>query len=726
MEMDSLVIVESPTKERTIGKFLSKKFLVKSSYGHVRDLPQRKLGVDIENDFEPSYVLLPRGKKLFPELNKAAKAAKVIYLATDYDREGEAIAWHLAQMLKVPPAKLKRITFHEITPEAIKAALTEPRELDLNLVNAQVARRVLDRLVGYKLSPLLWRKIKRGLSAGRVQSVAVRIICQRESEIEKFVPQEYWTLSVLLEKAGHAPFWAHIYSKGNQKFNRLELASKVAVDEILSLLNSASYSVSKIEAKERRRQPAAPFTTASLQQESSHRLGFRAKRTMIVAQQLYEGIALGNKETIGLITYMRTDSTFIAKAAQDEAEKYIKGRFGKEMLPPKRRIFKTKAKGAQEAHEAIRPTSALRDPISVKDHLSNEQYRLYKLIWDRFMGSQMADAIYDTMTVDIASTPSPYIFRSSGRVLKFPGFLALQSVESDSTAEGEQNKETEDPDKVEMLPPLVVGENLAKKEMKPEQHYTEPPPRFNEASLVKTMEELGIGRPSTYAPIIQVILGRLYVRFEERRFIPTELGKTVDQQLVENFSEIVDVNFTASMESKLDDIADGTAKWQTVIRDFWDPFSKKLTTAETDMKVLKPKAQITDIKCEKCDGMMVIRESRFGRFMACSKYPACKFKTSLDKEGNVVKPEETGEKCQLCSKPIILRMGRRGKFLACSGYPDCKFTKSVVSAEAVLTLATDEKCENCGKDMIVKRGRFGEFLACTGYPGCKTIKKIKS
>ncbi len=721
--MDALVIVESQTKEKTIGKFLSKKFLVKSSYGHVRDLPQRKLGVDLDNNFEPSYVVLPRAKKLVPELNKAAKMAKTIYLATDYDREGEAIAWHLAQLLKVSPEKMKRITFHEITPDAIKEALNNPRELDPHLVNAQVARRVLDRLVGYKLSPLLWRKIKRGLSAGRVQSVAVRIICQREDEIGKFVPQEYWTLGVLLEKEGHLPFWANIYSKGNHKFARLELNEKSVVDAILSDLNAASYSVSKIDAKERRRQPSAPFTTASLQQESSHRLGFRAQRTMIVAQQLYEGIALGSGETVGLITYMRTDSTYIAKPAQEEAVKYVTKKFGKEMLPPKLRVYKTKAKGAQEAHEAIRPTSAFRDPETVKNHLSPEQFKLYKLIWDRFMGSQMADAIYDTVTVDVAALPTDYIFRANGRTLKFPGFLVLQGKEA-ASAETVTPKEAEDDSKEETLPPLTVGDDLQKKQIKPEQHFTEPPPRYNEASLVKMMEELGIGRPSTYAPIIHTIISRGYVRFDERRFVPTDLGKTVDKQLVENFSEIVDVNFTAEMESALDRVADGKAKWQTVIGEFWAPFSKKLAAAETDMKVTKIQPKETDIKCEKCGKMMVIRESRFGKFLACSAYPICTNKASLDKEGNVLKPEETGEVCPLCSKAIVSRMGRRGKFLACSGYPDCKFTKSVASDNKAPVATTTEECVNCGKPMVVKRGRFGEFLACSGYPACKTIKKI--
>ena len=715
--MDSLVIVESPTKERTIGKFLSKNFLVRSSYGHVRDLPQRKLGVDLDKNFEPSYVILPRAKKLLPELNKAAKQAKTIYLATDYDREGEAIAWHLAQMLKVPKERLKRITFHEITPEAIKSALSDPRDLDENLVNAQVARRVLDRLVGYKLSPLLWRKVKRGLSAGRVQSVAVRLICAREQEIEKFVPQEYWTLSVLLEKSGHPPFVANIYSKGDHRYDRLELSNKGTVDEIVRDLEKSKFEVARVDKKERRRQPPAPFTTASLQQEASHRLGFRAQRTMIIAQQLYEGIELGNAGTVGLITYMRTDSTFIAKAAQSEAAQYVEAKFGKKFLPPKPRVFKTKTKGAQEAHEAIRPTSVMREPEAIKNNLSPEQYKLYKLIWDRFVGSQMADAVYDTMTVDISTPPQDYVFRATGRTLKDPGFLQLNPEIATPAVPGEGEDH-----KVENLPPLVVGDPLERKGIKPEQHFTEPPPRYNEASLVKEMEERGIGRPSTYAPIIHTILQRGYVRYEERRFVPTELGKTVDHQLLDNFSEIVDVQFTAQLETLLDHVADGSAKWQGVVRNFWDPFAKKLVKAEKDMKVEKPKPKETDIKCESCGNMMVIRESRFGKFLACSTYPTCTYKMSLDKEGNVVKPEETGEKCEQCGKPIVVRLGRRGKFLACSGYPQCKFTKSLPQEKKTFE-PTGEKCEKCGRDMVRKQGRFGEFLACSGYPQCKNIKK---
>jgi DNA topoisomerase-1 len=424
---------------------------------------------------------------------------------------------------------------------------------------------------------------------------------------------------------------------------------------------------------------------------------------------------------------MRTYSTYIAKPAQDEAAKYILEKFGKEMLPPKRRVFKTKAKGAQEAHEAIRPSSVLRDLEAVQPYLSPEQFKLYKLIWDRFVGSQMADAVYDTVTVDIAANPTPYVFRANGRTLKFPGFLALQGKEA-AVAENAppKDKDGEDDSKEETLPPLKVREALAQKQLKPEQHFTEPPPRFNEASLVKMLEELGIGRPSTYAPIIQTIIGRGYVRFDERRFVPTDLGKTVDQQLVENFSEIVDVNFTAEMESALDRVADGVAKWQTVIGNFWTPFSKKLETADKEMKVTKILPKETDIKCEKCGNMMVIRESRFGKFLACSTYPTCTNKASLDKEGNVIKPEATGEVCPQCGKEIVSRMGRRGKFLACSGYPDCKFTKSVASDNKSPAQVTTEECVNCGKPMAVKRGRFGEFLACSGYPACKTIKKIGS
>lgn len=708
--MDSLVIVESPTKERTIGKFLSKGYVVKSSYGHVRDLPQRKLGVDVDKNFEPAYVILPRAKKLVPQLNKYAKQAKTIYLATDYDREGEAIAWHLAQMLKVPPEKLKRITFHEITPEAIKAALNDPRELDLRLVDAQVARRVLDRLVGYKLSPLLWRKVKRGLSAGRVQSVAVRLICQREDEIEAFKPQEYWSLAIEFETEKAETFWAQIYAGDGKRIDRLDITTKEKADEIVAAVQRGDWSVSSVDAKQRRRQPPAPFTTASLQQEASHRLGFRAQRTMIIAQQLYEGIDMGAGGQVGLITYMRTDSTFVAKAAQNEAAQYVESRFGKKHLPPSPRTFKTKTKGAQEAHEAVRPTSVMREPDEIKNHLSPEQHKLYKLIWERFVASQMADALYDTVTAEIAGSAHSYTFRATGRTLRFPGFLALTPPSDDA-----ENKD-------ETLPVLDEKQPLSRKSIKPEQHFTEPPPRFNEASLVRAMETQGIGRPSTYAPIIHTIISRGYVRLEERRFIPTELGRTVDRQLVENFAEIVDVNFTAEMETMLDHVADGKAKWQTVVRNFWAPFSRKLTSAEKNMKVTKPKPKETDEKCDLCGAMMVIRESRYGRFLACSTYPQCTYKMSIDKEGKIVKPEETGEKCDECGKAIVVRVGRRGKFLACSGYPNCKFTKSMPKDDAT-PKSTGEVCENCGKEMIVKHGRFGDFIACSGYPNCKTIKK---
>jgi DNA topoisomerase I len=710
--MKSLVIVESPTKERTISKFLSKDYFVKSSYGHVRDLPQRRLGVDLDHDFEPTYVVLPRAKKMVPEFKKIAKQADVIYLATDYDREGEAIAWHLSEMLNVPDKKIKRITFHEITPEAIKQSLGKPRKIDRNLVDAQVARRVLDRLVGYKLSPLLWKKVKRGLSAGRVQSVAVRMICQREEEISKFVAQEYWSLSVQLDKSG-ALFWAYLYSHQGKRYDKLDLATKGHVDKVLEDLKQASYGVLKVEAKPRRRQPPAPYTTASLQQDASHRLGFRAQRIMSIAQQLYEGISLGPEGSIGLITYMRTDSTHVAIPAQKEAAAYIQSKYGKNHLPPKTRIFKTKAKGAQEAHEAIRPTSAMRDPASVKQYLSPEQFKLYSLIWERFVASQMADAEYDTVTVDIGTGDLGYVFRAAGRTLSFPGFLALNPQLED---------QVEDQPK---LPALETGDKLIEKILKPEQHYTEPPPRYNEASLVKAMETLGVGRPSTYAPIIGTILNRGYVRLEDRKFIPTELGKTVDYQLVENFAEIVDINFTAGLELSLDQVADGEADWRSVIKKFWEPFSQKLIRAETDMKVMKPKPQEIDEKCATCGAVMVMRESRYGRFAACSTYPACTYRISIDRAGVLVKPEETEHTCPQCSKKLVVRYGRRGRFLACPGYPECKYTMAIPSDQATTQpRLSGETCENCGKDMQIKRGRFGEFLACTGYPACKTIKKM--
>lgn len=726
---ESLVIVESPTKERTIAKFLGKGFHVKSSYGHIRDLPPRALGVDLDNNFEPRYVVLPKAKKLIPELTRYAKSAKNIFLATDYDREGEAIAWHLCQLLKLPPDKIKRITFHEITPEAIREALDHPRSIDERLVHAQQARRVLDRLVGYQLSPLLWKKVRRGLSAGRVQSAVVRLICDREEEISRFVPQEYWTLTARLAKISGEEFMADIFAKilkrggtsvsGSplpkdwklEKFDRLDLKNKEQVDSILAVARKKPFKVAAVERKDRRRTPSAPYNTASLQQDASRALGYRAQRTMVIAQQLYEGISLGAGGPVGLITYMRTDSVTVAAPAREEAARYVKEKFGPTYLPPKPRVFKTKTKKAQEAHECVRPSSVYREPDKIKEHLTPEQNKLYRLIWERFMASQMADAVYDTVAADIES--GDYLFRANGRTLRFKGFLAVQSW-----------METED--STPQLPPLEVDESVNFREFLPAQHYTEPPPRYNEASLVKTLEELGIGRPSTYAPILHTIQQRGYVRVEERRIIPTDLGTLVNGQLKIHFSEIVDIGFTAKVEERLDEVASGEVQWETVIRDFYVPFAAKLKTAQTAMAENRPEPKVTDEKCQLCNSVMILRESRFGKFLSCSTYPACKFKVQLDHAGQKLVPQGTTEICEKCSKPMVVRFGRRGSFIACSGYPACRNTKPLPGADGKVRPAaepTDETCDKCGKQMMKRMGRFGYFIACSGYPQCRNIKK---
>jgi DNA topoisomerase I len=718
-----LLIVESPTKERTIGKMLGKDFVIRSSYGHVRDLPPRELGVDVDKGFEPDYVTLPKAKKILPELTKLAAKAEAVFLATDYDREGEAIAWHLAKVLKLDRKKARRITFHEITRDAIQNAMKEPRAINQALVNAQVARRVLDRLVGYRLSPLLWRKVKRGLSAGRVQSVAMRLICDREADIAKFLPEEYWTLAAELEKGGQA-FTASLYGEGDKKFDKFAFRTKAVLDEVLKKLEGASYAVKSAEPKEKRRSPPAPFTTASLQQDSAHRLHFSASRTMMVAQQLYEGVELGSGEgAVGLITYMRTDSVQVAKEAREEAVAFIGKTYGKDHLPPKPREYKSKNKRAQEAHEAIRPTKPSRTPADVRSFLTQEQFKLYELIWQRFMASQMADAVYDTMTVDISA--ASYIFRATGRVLKFPGFLA---VYGEVPAEAREKTDGEDVEAPASLPPLAAGDALTLKDLKSEQHFTEPPPRYNEASLVKVLEEHGIGRPSTYAPIIQTILDRGYVRLEDRRFFPTDLGKTVDEQLRAHFPEIVDVSFTARVEDMLDRIADAEEDWKKVVGDFYGPFMTELDKAEKSMEKVVVKPVETDEKCPRCASPMVLRENRYGRYLACTAYPGCRSTIPLDREGKKIVPQETSEICPNCGKPMVLKIRGRTRFLACSGYPDCKTTFSVDREGNKIVRPppepTDFKCEKCQRPMLKRFGKRGPFLACSGFPKCRNIKKV--
>jgi DNA topoisomerase I len=722
-----LLIVESPTKEKNIGKMLGRGYTVKSSYGHIRDLPQKELGVDVDKGFEPKYVALPKAKKFLPELTKLAKGADTVYLATDYDREGESIAWHLSELLKLGKSKAKRITFHEITRSAIEDAMKHPRDIDQSLVNAQVARRVLDRLVGYRLSPLLWKKVRRGLSAGRVQSVAVRLICAREEEVGKFKAEEYWTLIALLEKGGQT-FSAALYGDGDKKYDKFAFRTRAPLDAVLKGLDGAAYAVKSVEPKERRRSPAPPFTTATLQQDSSRRLHYSASRTMVLAQQLYEGVELGPEGAVGLITYMRTDSVQVAKEAQAEAVEFIGKTYGKDHLPPKPRIYKTKSKRAQEAHEAVRPTKPSRTPESIRDFLTNEQFRLYELIWQRFMASQMADAVYDTLTVDISA--SKYLFRANGRTLRFAGFLAVygEVAEEDKPQAPDQGAEAADSGETAVLPPLAAGDALGLKELKPEQHFTEPPPRFNEASLVKTLEEHGIGRPSTYAPIIQTILDRGYVRLEERRFYPTDLGKVVDKQLAEHFPEIVDVSFTAKIEDRLDGVAGAEANWKEVVGDFYKPFMKGLEKAETGMKKVEIKPVETDEKCPRCSSPMVLRENRFGRYLACSAYPNCKSTIPVDREGKKVVPEPTNEVCPKCGKPMVLKVRGRTRFIACSGYPDCRTTFSVDrEGNKIVRPApepTEFKCEKCSKPMLKRFGKRGPFLACSGFPKCRNIKKV--
>jgi DNA topoisomerase-1 len=626
----NLMIVESPTKEKTISKFLGKEFVIKSSYGHVRDLPVNSLGVDVENDFTPSYTIVSKVRKTMSALKETARKAKKIYLATDYDREGEAIAWHLTQVLGINEKKAQRVTFHEITPEAIKEALKNPRGLDMDLVDSQQARRILDRLVGYKLSPLLWKKIARGLSAGRVQSVAVRFIVERENEIKNFSKKEYWTVSVKLSENGDE-FEAAIVSKGGQKIEREEVfdlfadrykvkLTGLSADDagaMVKELAGLSYMVSSVESKKALRSPGPPFTTSTMQQDAVRKAGFSAYRAMRTAQELYEGVQ-SDDGMVGMITYHRTDSVSVAAIAQDEAERYIKEKIGAGYYPEKRKFYKTKQVRAQEAHECIRPTSVYRDPESLRKNLTPDQYKLYKLIWQRFVASQMADAKYDSVNVEI--TAGDYILKASGRVLTFAGYLKIYGEN-----QTEENGEGEGDGEKKMLPPLKEGDMPAFVEAAPRQHSTEPPPRYNEASLIKTLEKNGIGRPSTYAPTVSTILNRRYVMLQDRKFYPTELGGKTTDLLKEYFPDIVDINFTAGIEDRLDVGAEGGKRWVEVVKDFYGPFSAKLAIADKNI-VQRAKPELTDKKCPVCGEPMYLKESRFGKFYSCSKWPKCKGK----------------------------------------------------------------------------------------------------
>jgi DNA topoisomerase-1 len=744
---DKLVIVESPAKAKTIQKYLGRGFRVEASMGHVRDLPKSDLGVDIDHDFEPIYEVARGKEKVIAGLKKSIRQAEAVYLATDPDREGEAIAWHITQAASIPRSKpVYRVEFSEITRNAVQQAIAHPRQIDRNLVDAQQARRVLDRLVGYKLSPLLWEKVRRGLSAGRVQSVAVRLVVEREREIEAFEKQEYWTIEADLRKQAlrsnaraaasdaRSVFRAVLIERGGKKLDKFAIGDADAAQTIVDDLDGAAYVVRKVARKDKRRSPSPPFTTSTLQQEAGRKLGFSAKRTMIVAQQLYEGVDIGGDEgTVGLITYMRTDSFNVAREAQEEARQVIEGRYGKEYLPEKPPAYRTKSKGAQGAHEAIRPTSSQRTPESLRGHLSTEQQRLYDLIWKRFIASQMAAAVFDSTTVDIGAGRAlqataendPYTFRATGSVLKFPGFLAVYNVSLD---EGEEDEDSE-----RRLPPLEERERLDLEQLLPIQHFTEPPPRFTEASLVKELERLGIGRPSTYAPTLATVVEREYVTISDKKLLPTTLGGVVTDLLVEHFGTIVDYSFTSEMEQQLDDIAEGEKQLGPVLRAFYTPFERTLASARETMRNVKREEVLTELECPKChQGKLAIKFGRNGEFLACNRYPECDFTSNFQRtgEGEIVleaasSPELSDIACNVCGRPMVIKKSRFGPFLGCSGYPECKNTRRLGKdgKPVPLPIPTGVVCPKCHEGQLMqRRGKFGRpFYGCDRYPKCDYI-----
>jgi len=702
--MKKIVIVESPTKAKTISKFLGRGYKVLSSFGHVRDLPKNDLGVDVENDFSPRYVIPTKSRKVASELKKAVKNVDMVYLATDEDREGEAISWHLDQLFGLAPDKVRRISFHEITATAIKQALENPRDINNHLVDAQQARRVLDRLVGYKLSPFLWRKVARGLSAGRVQSVVVRLIVEREREIESFKPQEYWTVEALLKKTeNEEQFLTKLHLKNGETLDKFFLADEPAAQTVVSDVKEATWKVSKIERKTVHKKPHPPFTTSTLQQEANNRLGFSSKQTMTLAQQLYEGVEIGTHGQTGLITYMRTDSVNISEKFIEEARQWLKENFSQEILPNVVRKYQTKAKGAQEAHEAIRPTDVSLQPKITAKYLDSRQQKLYELIWRRAVASQMIDAEVNTVTVDSetqADGKPTYTFRATGTTLVKKGFLEIYQSET----------------KENLLPELNVDEMLEALSINPEQHFTEPPPRYTEATLVKTLEENGIGRPSTYAPTIGTVVDRGYVEKDGRKLKPTDLAKLVNDLLIQHFPNIVDFGFTAKMEEDLDDVAAGQKDWVPVIRDFYVPFAENLSAKEKEVNKKDVAEEKTDEICEKCSSPMVIKIGRFGKFLACTGFPDCRNTKTLTADGaEVVKGEAEGtdEKCENCGSSMIIKRGRFGPFLSCSDYPNCKTVKSIQKKVGV-------KCPGCGQgEIIEKKTRKGKmFFACSRYPKC--------
>jgi len=701
-----LVIVESPAKARTINKILGKDYSVEASMGHVKDLPKNKIGVDEQQNFEPTYEVLPDKAKILKNLKTAARGKEAIFLAADHDREGEAICQHLFEELKNKNQKIYRVLFNEITKKAILKAFEAPGEIDADKVNAQQARRILDRLVGYKISPLLWDKVRRGLSGGRVQSIAMRLICDREKEIEAFVPEKYWTLTALLSGKEEPPFEAKL-AKENEK--KITLKKGEEASRIKDLLEREKFVVHRVEKEERKRQPQPPLITAKLQQEAGRKLGFTARKTMMIAQSLYEGKNISGVGDIGLITYMRTDSIRVSEDALTEASRFITGQFGEKYH--QKRVFKNKKK-VQDAHEAIRPTLPGLTPENIQAHLTADEFKLYRLIWSKFIASQMTPALFYVTTADIRA--GDYLFRASGSILAFDGFLKVQA--------GTQQEEDKG-----VLPPLEEGEVLKLNELVSEAHETKPPPRYSEATLVKELEENGIGRPSTYATIVNTIQNRDYAEKEKGRFFPTQLGRIVTELLQDNFRELMDVEYTAKMEEHLDSVEQGKLDWIIALRTFYENFEKDLNQASKSMKSMK-QGEMTDETCQECGAKMLKKMGRFGLFLACSNYPECKTTREIDHQETKEKEARIQEMCEKCGRSMVVKRGRFGQFLACSGYPECKSTKKITTDKEGNIIAQEEKileedCPDCGAPLKLKYGRFGKFTACSKYPECRYIKR---
>ncbi|MBM4288250.1 MAG: type I DNA topoisomerase [Deltaproteobacteria bacterium] len=707
----SLLIVESPAKARTLQKYLGQEFDVRASVGHIRDLPKKELGVDVEGDFTPKYVTIEGKTKTIQDLRRAAANIEDVYLGPDPDREGEAIAWHIAEVLKAGKHTFHRVLFYELTPNSIKEALAKPVALNRPRYEAQQARRILDRLVGYQISPLLWEKVKRGLSAGRVQSVALRLICDREREILAFVSQEYWSLTAHLKAGQPPPFQARLIKHRGKK---CELANAEQTHKVVADLTGAAYTVAAVEQKERQKKPLAPFITSTMQQEASRKLRFGAQRTMRLAQRLYEGVDLGPEGPVGLITYMRTDSTRVAGVAVAAVRDFIQQEFGPDYLPAKPHAYKSR-KSAQEAHEAIRPTDVTRTPASLAAFLEKDELRLYELIWKRFVASQMQPARLLVTTADIAA--HDYTFRATGSVVKFPGFTVLYEESAESNGEEGEVK----------LPPLEVGEVLELLQLEPKQHFTQPPPRYTEATLIKELEKLGIGRPSTYATILTVIQGRLYVIKTKTGFKPTELGMIINDLLVASFPNIMDVKFTANLEERLDTIAEGNVLWQDVLRDFYSAFVQELQEAKGSMPRVKGLA--TGLTCPQCGGELLIKWGKNGEFLGCSGYPECRYTKNFSRndQGEIIPEEKTEtpaaelpevtETCPQCGQTLVAKQGRYGPFLACPGYPKCRFTRSLQeNTEQGAGVSCPE--EDCNGTLLPRRSRRGVFYGCSRYPKC--------